>query len=246
MPSMPPHMSASMLTRWRRAVFAHRLVVPSSRAIRKPPTRLVRSTVSKPSLIDRCERRRVLAAGVVDQPMDRAVVIEDLRDQRFHHFFIANIAGQPVGAAVSSAITRPLQFLRLAPDQDHLGTEGRQFMGGAAANAAAAAGINTVTPEQVGFEDRVEGHGDIPFIGIDRRCVAARRWGFVQLLGKALPCGSMRRLAIPPPPASIFQQEVEAVAAWQVPVRHVVERVEHVAHPVDDHGQFRVSAIHGR
>ncbi|CRX27504.1 hypothetical protein PAERUG_P54_1_London_24_VIM_2_04_13_04657 [Pseudomonas aeruginosa] len=46
MPGMPPHMSASMLTMLPPVLLIDWL--NTSRATRKPPTRLVRSTVSKP------------------------------------------------------------------------------------------------------------------------------------------------------------------------------------------------------
>ncbi|MNP36158.1 hypothetical protein D3C76_1295240 [compost metagenome] len=46
MPGMPPHMSASMLTMAPPCLLMDWL--NTSRAIRKPPTRLVRITVSKP------------------------------------------------------------------------------------------------------------------------------------------------------------------------------------------------------
>ncbi len=46
MPGMPPHMSASMLTMLPPVLLSDWL--NTSRATRKPPTRLVRSTVSKP------------------------------------------------------------------------------------------------------------------------------------------------------------------------------------------------------
>eukprot|EP01133_Synstelium_polycarpum_P009014 gene9016-10572_t len=74
--------------------------------------------------------------------MNRAVLLQDLADQRLDRFFITNIAGLPAGAtAVLTDLRRHrLQFFRLAPHQDHMGAEGCQLVGGATANATAAAG----------------------------------------------------------------------------------------------------------
>jgi hypothetical protein len=138
-------------------------------------------------LIDRSQRRWVLAAGIVDQSMDRPVLGDQLFDQLLHRFFIADIAGLPVGTAtVLGDFSGDLfQLFRFAPDQQHIGTEGCQFMGGAAPDTAAATGNDDgLAAEQIGVENRRVSHANHPLVELFGDALRHRDLDFQQLLGE--------------------------------------------------------------
>ena len=97
MVGMPFHMSAMMLTMappWRCASPSLSIhCVTHSRAIRKPPVRLLRTTASQPLAVIALQRRRELAAGVVDQRVDAAVAREHRGDGGLDLRFLADVAG---------------------------------------------------------------------------------------------------------------------------------------------------------
>ncbi len=113
-------------------------------------------------LVDRGQGRRVLAAGIVHQAMDRTKALHQPGHQGLDRFLVADVAGLPVGlaAVLGNFAGDLLQFFRLAPHQQHLGPQGRQFVGSAAADTAAAAGDDDgLAGEQLRFENRVVHHG---------------------------------------------------------------------------------------
>ncbi|MNF97240.1 hypothetical protein D3C84_800600 [compost metagenome] len=89
------------------------------------------------------------------------MLLEHRRDHGLDRLLVADIADLQAGAAavLADLLAGGLEFLQLAPDQHHMGAQGGQLMGGAAADAAAAAGDqNGLAGKQVGLEDRVVCH----------------------------------------------------------------------------------------
>src|SRR5690606_27704972 len=112
----------------------------------------------EPFLVDGRQRRGVLAASVVDQAMDPTVLGNNGLDHFLDLVFFADVADKGRGfAAIFLDFAKNLfQLFQLASDQDHLGAEGRQFMGGTAADAATAAGDDDgLVLEQSIFQNRL-------------------------------------------------------------------------------------------
>jgi hypothetical protein len=97
-----------------------------------------------------------LATGIVDQVVDQPALCH----HAFHHgldrVFITDIAHLKTGlaAVLNNLAAGGFKLFHLAPDQHHVGTQVRQFMGGATADAAAAAGDHDgLAAKQAGFKD---------------------------------------------------------------------------------------------
>jgi len=103
----------------------------------------VRTTVSQPFWLMPASGGE-LAAGVVDQAVDGAMVGDDALDDGFDRVFVADVAAVGMGdaAVLFDFIGYGLDFFELAADEDGGGAQGGQFMGRAAANAGPAAGDN--------------------------------------------------------------------------------------------------------
>ena len=176
MPGMPPHMSAMMLTiappfgcaavastcrAGGRSFSIHWLT--HSRANRKPPVRLLRTTVSQPLALIADSGAVELAAGVVDERVDAAVTREHGRDRRLHLRLLADVAdvGRADAAGVLDLALHRRELVGLAADDGDRGAERRQLVRGAAADPRAAAGDQRdLAAHQAGREDRsVGGHG---------------------------------------------------------------------------------------
>src|SRR3990167_2843629 len=90
--------------------------------------------------------------------VDLSMLLDYRLDHGLDRLLVADIADLQAGAAavLADLLAGGLEFLPLAPDQHHMGAQGGQLMGGAATDAAAAAGDhNDLAVEQVGLEDRV-------------------------------------------------------------------------------------------
>lgn len=147
-------------------MFAHRLVEHFPRH-QKTADQVGAQYGFETFLIDRSQRRGVLAAGIIDQSMDRPVFSDQFADQLSDRFLIANIASLPMRATtvLGNFGGDFLQLFRFAPDQQHMGAERCQFMGGAAPDAAAAAGDDDgLAAEQIGIENRRVSHAIHPLV----------------------------------------------------------------------------------
>ena len=107
-----------------------------------PPVRLLLTTASNPFVEIVSHRSAILAAGVVHQAVDAAMVDEHPLDGGDDRVFIANV-GDMCGnrTTVGFDLTpHPFEFGVVAPDDRDMGTERRQLMGSATPDTAAAAG----------------------------------------------------------------------------------------------------------
>src|SRR5581483_7138408 len=107
-------------------------------------------------LADGHQRRRELAAGVVDQAVDHAAPGGDGLYRLLHRILVADIESlhRTFAAVLADLGGRGLQLLQLAAGQHHMSAERGQFVGGAAADAGAAAGDDDgLALEQVRGED---------------------------------------------------------------------------------------------
>ena len=107
-------------------------------------------------LTDQGQRRRELATGVVDQTVDHVYSLVDVADGGFYRFFITDITrkAQRLSAVFGNFGGHGIQLFLFAADEYDTGAQGRQFVGGATANAGAAAGDNDVLAgKQVFFKD---------------------------------------------------------------------------------------------
>ncbi len=110
-----------------------------------------------------------------------------LADQVLDRFFLTNIAGGPIRLATvfGNLGGDAFQLVGLAPDQQHVRAEGRQFMRGTPADAAAAAGDNDgLARKQIGFENRIVSHGDSPLVDLVGDALRHRNLDLQQLLGE--------------------------------------------------------------
>src|SRR5471032_1969618 len=111
-----------------------------------------------------------------------------------------------------------------------MGAERCQFVGGATANAAAAAGDNDgLASEQVGFENRVVSHGSGPLIDLVGDALGHRNLDLQQLLGEGLALRVDPQTGHATTAEGVFQQKIQTVGAGQVPAPDTsVDRVKHV------------------
>ena len=112
-------------------------------------------------LVDADQRGRELAAGVVDQVMDGAVLGDHRLDHDLDRFprHGCRTPGSWLCRRLRGFRRRWFPAFPVAPDQHHLGAQVGQFVGHAAADAAAAAGDQDgLAAEQAGLEDRVVRH----------------------------------------------------------------------------------------
>jgi hypothetical protein len=105
---------------------------------------------------DGVQRRDVLAARVVHEPVDAALRGDDGADGHAHRVFLADVEGLRAGPAAGGFDLGPdrVELLLLAPDQHHVRAQRGELVRGAAADARAAAGDDDDLPvEQAGRED---------------------------------------------------------------------------------------------
>src|SRR3990167_1696829 len=89
-----------------------------------------------------------------------------------------------------------------------MGTEVRQFIGGATANAATAAGDHDgLAAKEAGFKYRVVAHCYCPCSMLTASALGTGIGNSSNCWAKALPCGSMRREATPPPPRAFSSRK---------------------------------------
>ncbi|MNR20555.1 hypothetical protein D3C85_1374040 [compost metagenome] len=101
--------------------------------------------------------------------MNGAMLADQFTDQMRNRFFIANVASRPIRLATVFDDFRcdTFELVGLASDQQNMGAEGGQFVGGATTDATAATGDNDVlASKQVGFENRIVGHGGSPLVDL--------------------------------------------------------------------------------
>ena len=107
------------------------------------------------------ERRGELPAGVVDQAVDAAMRGQHVGDGLLDGFFLANVAYMAGGAPADFGdFTRHgFELFDLAADQRDAGAQRHEFMGGAAADAGAAAGDkHGLAGKKARTEDGLVGH----------------------------------------------------------------------------------------
>src|SRR5262249_14861284 len=110
-----------------------------------------------PLLADGLERHRVLAAGVVHQAVDDAVLGQHVRHRRTNQFLVANVEDVVRGGAAVSANLgdRPFELLGVAARDEDVGTEAGELVGRASADAGPAASDDDgATVENAVPEDR--------------------------------------------------------------------------------------------
>jgi hypothetical protein len=112
-------------------------------------------------LADHRQRHRILAAGIVDQAVDAAVFLENLRDVGAHRLLVTDVEGAGCGATavLVNLGEHCIELLALASADDDVRAQCGEFVRGAAADAGAAAGDDDgLAGEQTGAEGRAVRH----------------------------------------------------------------------------------------